>query len=734
MMSQKISIPALNSLLTAIVKRSRLIVLIFLVTLVFSLIVANLGSRQGFEGKYFNNDSWGEPAVASEIDKTIHFQKSRMAKTAGYSEKYSAIWEGVLFVARDAEFLFSVNSDDGSWVTLDDNLLIDNGDRHEPIRKDKTIFLRRGRHRIQVKYFDSGGDGIIDFSVKKSGALSRILPPLPVYPGPITDSRYRMDRLLGYANILLKCLLGLSGIAVLGIAWRKVLNQRDPFTLLVFCLFGLLVVFYGKEILAKKSTAVGGCDSYAYLQGAVNMARQGLFRTELSDPLIPRIRQSYSVKLNDDQIQFFLSPHGHYVHDLEKGLIYNVFPPGMSLLLFPFVKIAGVSAAFYVLPFLTLLFLILFFYFGTKYVNIHFGICLAAFVFFNREVFFSTVVIMSDVPSMISLAGSFFLLYVSFRTSKRYLIVFSAALFGFAVMLRYPNVLGGFPLLYLFFLKYRMHRKPKDIIKDALWFGASFILFGFLPNALYSHHLYGSYFRLVYEPITGSKTGLVHFLGGVVFYGKTLLKTCGWPGLAVILFGLGAALIDRKKRPLGMFSLTLYFSFFVFYAFQSIRHERYLIPALPVLGVLYAFGALALTQKFTRIKLLKFLLIVLLAVYPLFRSIRVYDMGNFSEEKISLQLKKSVEANAVVFCDFHSGPLRLYAGLTSYRNNWTPDFILRDTVLILASFRLPVYFFLDSKPSEEYFQDLIKRGYLDPQKIRLISRISGIPLYKYGDN
>jgi hypothetical protein len=180
-MSKKISIPALNSLLTAIVKRSRLIVLIFLVTLVYSLIVANLGSRQGFEGKYFNNDSWGEPAVASEIDRTIHFQKSRMSKIA-YSDTYSAIWEGVLFVARDAEFLFSVNSDDGSWVILDDNLLIDNGGRHEPIRKDKTIFLRRGQHRIQVKYFDAGDIGVIDFSVRKSEGCLAFCPGFRCIP------------------------------------------------------------------------------------------------------------------------------------------------------------------------------------------------------------------------------------------------------------------------------------------------------------------------------------------------------------------------------------------------------------------------------------------------------------------------------------------------------------------------------------------------------------------------
>jgi len=732
-MSKITSIPALNSLLTALVKRSRLIFLIFLATLVFSLIVPNLGSRQGFAGMYFNNESWGEPAVASEIDRTIHFQKSRMSRIA-YSDTYSAIWEGVLFVARDAEFLFSVNSDDGSWVTLDDNLLIDNGGRHEPIRKDKTIFLRRGQHRIQIKYFDAGDIGIIDFSVRKSGVLSRLLPRLPVYPGPISESRYRLDRLWAYVIFLLRCLLVLSGIAVLGIVRRKVLNRLDLFAFLALCLFAILAWVYGSHILAKKSTAVGGCDSYAYLQGAVNMARHGIFHTEFSDPLIPRIREIYKVKPHDDQLQFFLSPHGHYVHDLSKGLIYNVFPPGMSLLLLPFVKIAGISAAFYVLPFLTLLSLLLFFFYGTKRVDIHFGICLAAFVFFNRDVFENTVLIMSDVPSMMSLAGSFFLLYLSFKTPKRYLVVLSAALFGFAVMLRYPNVLGGLPLLYLFFTKYRLHRKPKDIIKDALWFGASFILFGFLPNALYCHHLYGSYFRLVYEPITGSKTGLVYLPRGVVFYGKTLLNTCGWLGIAVILLGLGAVLIDRKKRPFGSFSLIFCLSFFIFYAFQSIRHERYLLPALPALGVLYGFGALALTQKLTRLKLLKFLLVALLAVYPLYRSLPLYPMGNFSEEKKSLQIKKSVEANAVVFCDFHSGSLRLYAGLTAYRNNWTPDFFLRDTVLILAILRIPVYFFLDSPPSAEYFQELIHRGYLDPLKIRLISRISGFPLYKYGDN
>lgn len=716
-----------------IMKKYWLIVFVFILILVLSLGIAKFTSQQGLPGKFFNNDSWSEAPVASEINKKIHFQKSRMSKVAGYSEKYSIIWEGFIFIPKDAGYIFSIESDDGSWVHLDDTLLIDNGGQHGPIRQEKKIFLLQGNHKIKIQYFDAGGFGLVKFSAKRLGNLYQILPQLPTYPSPIMASRYRLDRILSYLDIFLKFFLYLTGIAVLLLTSRKIFGQLDFFAVLGLCLFFVLLFIYGSEIYIKKSTSVTGCDSYAYLQGAANMAQKGFFHTEFVDPLVSRIYQGYKVKPNDDQVEFLLSPHGHFVYNLPKGLIYNVFPPGMFLVLWPFVKIAGASSSFYVLPFLNLIFLILFFYFGTKYVDIYFGICLSAFVFFNRNVFENTVLIMSDLPSMIFVATSIFLFYLNIKSSKRFFIFLAGAIFGFSVMLRYPNLVAGFPFLYLFLVKFRKNPKAKEILKDLLCFGAASCLFGFLPLAIYTHRLFGTFTRIIYEPITSSKMSLANFLGGAFLQWKTLWKSYGL-GVAVILLGLGAVLKDGKKRPVGFLSLIHYFSFFVFYALQSIRHERYLMPSLPLLGVLYGFGVLTLIKRLDKVKFIKFLIVVLLAVYPLSRSIGKYDMGNFSEEKISLQLEKKVEKNAAVFSDLTTGPLRLYSGLSAFRHNWTPDFILRDTLSILASLHIPVYFFLDSPPADEYFQVLINRGYLEPKKIQLISRINGIPLYKYQEN
>lgn len=733
-MLKKLFFSRLNTFLAFVMKKYNLIVLVFLLTLVLSFSLTKITAQQGLKGTFFSNDSWNEPAVATEINKKIHFEKTKMSKIAGYSEKYSIIWEGFLFVPKDSGYFFSINSDDGSWVYVDDSLLIDNGDRHGPIRQTKKIFLPRGNHKIKIKYFDAGGYGLIEFYVKRTGDLSRILPQLPLYPNPVYKSQYRLDRILTYLNIFISIFLYLTGIAVLFTTSRKIFGRLDFFSLLILCLFLILVFRYGSEIFTKKSTAVAGCDSYAYLQGAVNMAQNGLFHTEFVDPLIPRVYQNYKVKPNDDMVQFLLSPHGHFVYNLQKGLIYNVFPPGMSFFLLPFVKIGGVSSSFYVLPFLNLIFVILFFYFGAKYVDIFFGICLSAFVFFNRDVFENSVLIMSDLPSMIFLALSLFLLFLNIKTSKRYFIFLAGAVFGFSLMLRYPNLVGGVSILYLFLVKFMKNKKLKEIFKDLLCFGAASFLLGFLPLAIYTHRLFGTLLRIIYEPITSSKMSIANFSGGAIFQGEILLKSYGWLGIAVIFLGLAASLIERKKRTLGLLGLLHYFSFFIFYAFQSIRHERYLMPSLPILGVLYAFGAITLTKKLNKLKLLKFFIITFLAIYPLYRSINKYDMGNFSEEKISMQIKKKVEKNAVIFCDLLTGPLRLYSGFSAFRHNWTPDFVLRDTLAILESFNIPVYFFLDSLPADEHFKVLINRGYLETSRIHFISQINGISLYKYGED
>ena len=65
---------------------------------------------------------------------------------------FSATWQGWLLVTRDDTFTFATVSDDGSWLYVDDALVVDNGGEHAAQRRQGSLPLTRGVHRIRVDY------------------------------------------------------------------------------------------------------------------------------------------------------------------------------------------------------------------------------------------------------------------------------------------------------------------------------------------------------------------------------------------------------------------------------------------------------------------------------------------------------------------------------------------------------------------------------------------------------
>ena len=709
---------------------------------------------RGLNGRYYANDSWtGDPAWTS-VDPVIRFTKRELVDRVNDPNRSSAVWEGFIFAPRRATYKFVISSDDGSSVFIDDTLLIDNKGIH-PLRKmEKETVLSPGNHRLLIRYFDGGGDGSLDFRWTARGVLKFLAPNLPLYPKPAGLGVFVLDLVLPIAKILLVagfCLVGgillilisrLVGAAAAPFYSKfaagevKILSRAPKKVLFIFplVLFLVLAGIYEARIFAYRSTAVSGCDTYSYLQGADLMARNGFLRSEYVDPLIPEIYGSFEEKPPDDKLIFLLSPHGHYVYDLKKGAVYSVFPPGVSMLLYPFVKISGRASAFYVLPILNILLLFLFFFWGSKYVDVFFGVCLSAAAMFNIHTFENTVLIMSDLPSLALLALSAFLLYKSIKAPRLYATFLAGACFGFSLVVRYSNVMGAFPLAYLFWLKFRQARRPGEFLKSAASFGAGAFLFGLLPLGLYTQHLLGTVFRLVYEPITQSRMALKNIWPGALFYLKSILHTFGAPGAALMLVGLGSCLVRRKVRSVGLICVLAFLSFFAFYVVQSIRHERYLMPAYPFLAVLYGLGVLAIAKKFDKSLVAKFLIAALCAGYPLLYSLNRYTLGITYQEATCLSVGDNVASDAVVFCDELSGPVRFYTGIPSYRFIWTDEPTLKKTVLILIEKKKAVYFLLDSAPALDRFSALTGAGVIPKENIELVTKIHGFPLYRCRSN
>ena len=81
-------------------------------------------------------------------------------------ENFAFIFNGFIKIPQDGIFTFYLKSNDGSLLYLDDFLLINNEGPHGDKEESANVSLRKGFHKIVVKYFQMGGGQVLMVSYK----------------------------------------------------------------------------------------------------------------------------------------------------------------------------------------------------------------------------------------------------------------------------------------------------------------------------------------------------------------------------------------------------------------------------------------------------------------------------------------------------------------------------------------------------------------------------------------
>jgi hypothetical protein len=68
-------------------------------------------------------------------------------------EWFAIDYAGRFWIEKPGEYRFALNSDDGSKLYIDDELVIDNDGQHPPVERDGRAELHRGVHEIRISYF-----------------------------------------------------------------------------------------------------------------------------------------------------------------------------------------------------------------------------------------------------------------------------------------------------------------------------------------------------------------------------------------------------------------------------------------------------------------------------------------------------------------------------------------------------------------------------------------------------
>lgn len=136
--------------------------------------------QPGFMGRYYDNRIFSGRAKLVRYDERISFNDSSFREIFP-EEDYSVIWSGRLYVDEGGIYKFYTESDDGSFLYINDKLIVNNGGDHAVKIADGTMYLTKGHYDIKVKYFNSMGSGQIRVFWETPGGLRHLLEGDDVY-------------------------------------------------------------------------------------------------------------------------------------------------------------------------------------------------------------------------------------------------------------------------------------------------------------------------------------------------------------------------------------------------------------------------------------------------------------------------------------------------------------------------------------------------------------------------
>ncbi|RZM10741.1 MAG: beta-N-acetylhexosaminidase, partial [Pedobacter sp.] len=97
------------------------------------------------------------------------------------SLNFALVFKGYIYIPEHAAYEFSLESDDGSRLYLDDELIINNDGEHYVWERASAVTLKPGFHKIRLAYFNVMRHSRLNLTMKVNGKKSIIPPSMLFY-------------------------------------------------------------------------------------------------------------------------------------------------------------------------------------------------------------------------------------------------------------------------------------------------------------------------------------------------------------------------------------------------------------------------------------------------------------------------------------------------------------------------------------------------------------------------
>jgi len=132
---------------------------------------------RGLEYEYFERFF----VTTADLDKETPLKTGVIDKfsieNAGKGNYFGYVFEGFIMVPKDDIYTFYVKSNDGSRLYIDGIELIENDGNHGSVEEVGRIALKKGYHRIKLKYMQCGGGKSLKVSWQREGGKKQEINP-----------------------------------------------------------------------------------------------------------------------------------------------------------------------------------------------------------------------------------------------------------------------------------------------------------------------------------------------------------------------------------------------------------------------------------------------------------------------------------------------------------------------------------------------------------------------------
>jgi fibro-slime domain-containing protein len=148
---------------------------------------------EGLVGRYFATADWSGEPFLERVDLLPSTETLAGTSELTGRDRFSVEWTGTLIIRRDAIHRFATKSDDGTWLWIDDQLVIDNGGTHSARNVWTDVPLKRGAYPFKLRYSQTGGDYFLQLG--QTGLAGLMVQPGPLVPGTLSYDELRRREL-----------------------------------------------------------------------------------------------------------------------------------------------------------------------------------------------------------------------------------------------------------------------------------------------------------------------------------------------------------------------------------------------------------------------------------------------------------------------------------------------------------------------------------------------------------